>query len=389
MRKTSHPDYVLLIIAGALVVVGILILASVSPIFSWEKFQNSYYFLFHQLGLGLLPGIILAFFAYRLDLQFLKKWASFLLLLNLVMMGLVFLPGIGVKFGGARRWLSLGPVWLQPAEFLKLTFIIYLAAWLSSKAKNLKTEKLKNLRTKKASKQLALSFVKRPILPETLFAFLVIVSIISLLLVLQPDISTLGIIIFVAGLLYFIAGTPLWQTFSILILGGAMLGLLIKIAPYRLARLLVFLNPGTDPMGTGYQIKQALIAVGSGGIFGLGLGMSQQKFGFLPFAMSDSIFAIFAEELGFVGTALLIVLFLLFLWQGFKIVKESSEPFCQLLAFGIISWITLQAFINMGAMVGFLPLTGVPLPFISYGGSALISQLTALGLLLNISKQRN
>jgi len=164
---------------------------------------------------------------------------------------------------------------------------------------------------------------------------------------------------------------------------------LIKLAPYRAARLLVFLKPETDPMGMGYQIKQALIAIGSGGIFGLGLGTSGQRLGFLPQSMADSIFAIMAEETGFVGGLILIALFLVFLWRGFKIGKSSQNKFSQLLAVGISSWIVIQAFINIGSMVGILPLTGIPLPFISYGGSALVSELIGVGILLNISKNKN
>lgn len=162
---------------------------------------------------------------------------------------------------------------------------------------------------------------------------------------------------------------------------------LIKLAPYRAARLLVFLKPEIDPMGIGYQIKQALIAVGSGGISGLGLGMSQQRLGFLPQSISDSIFAILAEETGFIGCLILIFLFLIFLWRGFEIAKVSQNKFSQLAALGITSWITLQALTNIGSMIGILPLTGIPLPFISYGGSALVSELAGVGILLNISKQ--
>ena len=162
--------------------------------------------------------------------------------------------------------------------------------------------------------------------------------------------------------------------------------LIIKIAPYRILRILVFLNPEIDPMGVGYQIKQALITIGSGKISGVGLGLSEQKFGFLPQSISDSIFAIFAEETGFLGSAILIILFLAFFWRGFKIASRQREKFPKFIAFGITFWITLQAFINIGAMIGLVPLTGIPLPFMSYGGSALISELIGLGILLNISK---
>jgi len=212
------------------------------------------------------------------------------------------------------------------------------------------------------------------------------VILISLLLYYQPDISTLGTIIFVAALMYFSANTPLWHSIFLILLGGGGLLVLIKLASYRLNRFLVFLKPETDPLGIGYQIKQALIAVGSGGIFGLGLGMSRQKFGVLPQTMSDSIFAIFSEETGFIGSLILVFLFLVVLWRGFTISKKTKDKFSQFLSLGITSWITIQAFINIGSMIGIFPLTGSPLPFISYGGSHLVVEMVGIGILLNISK---
>ncbi len=190
-----------------------------------------------------------------------------------------------------------------------------------------------------------------------------------------------------ALVMYFVASTPIWQTLSICLIAAGGLFALIKIAPYRLNRLLVFLKPATDPMGIGYQIKQALIAVGSGGIIGVGLGMSRQKFGFLPQSIGDSIFAIFSEETGFIGAFILVFLFATLAWRGFKIAKNCQDKFSQLLASGITFWIILQTFINIGSTVGILPLSGIPLPFISYGGTALVNELVAMGILLNISKQ--
>jgi cell division protein FtsW len=305
-------------------------------------------------------------------LDFLKKWASLLLLINLVLLVLIFLPGIGFEFRGASRWINLGPISFQPSEFLKLTFILYLAAWLASRFPSQKVSKNQSMRENS----------------QTFLVFLMVMGIISLLLVFQPDISTLGVIILVAGLMYFLAKTPLWQSFLMIFTGVVFLIILVKLAPYRAARFLVFFDPAVDPMGIGYQIKQSLIAVGSGGIFGLGLGMSQMKFGFLPQSMTDSIFAIFAQETGFIGSAFLIFLFLVFFWRGFRIGKLSQDKFFQLTAWGITIWICLQSFINIGAMIKVLPLTGIPLPFISYGGSALVVELAGVGILLNISRQK-
>jgi len=370
VKVSGRPDYILFGVVVILVVLGILILASVSAPLSQEKFGTTYYFLNHQLLFGLLPGLILAFLAFKVRLSFLKKWAPILLLINLILLVMVFLPKIGAGAGGATRWLSMGPISFQPAEFLKLTFILYLASWLTGRIPHQHA----------GGRQAEKGFSK------TLIAFLIVVGLISLLLIFQPDISTLGVIVLVAVLMYFLANTPLWHSILIILIGAGGLFSLIKLAPYRAARLLVFFEPGTDPMGIGYQIKQALIAIGSGGIFGLGLGMVGQRLGFLPQSISDSIFAIMAKETGFIGSVILISLFLIFLWRGFKIGKGIENKFSQLLAVGISSWIVIQAFINVGSMTGLLPLTGIPLPFISYGGSALVTELIGVGILLNISK---
>ena len=358
--KKYKFDYFLAVLACILLIIGILVLASVSASFSQEKFGRTTYYLFHQIFYGLIAGIILGFIAFKIKLSFLRKYAWIFILINLVFMALVFIPKMGIVAGGAPRWINLGLTSFQPSEFLKLTFILYLSALLSS-----------FLKSKKAF---------------TLVPFLVILGVLAVLFSLQSDVSTLLVIISVGVLMYFSSGFSLWHTaLAILICVGGIYGL-IKIAPYRMKRILVFLNPGIDPMGMGYQIKQILIAVGSGGIFGLGLGMSVQKFGWIPQTMSDSIFAIFAEETGFVGSTGLIFLFLLLLWRGFRIAKRSHDKFSQLLAIGISSWICIQAFTNIGAMIGILPLTGIPLPFISYGGSHLVVELMGIGILLNISK---
>lgn len=355
MSKNSAPDKFLLGAIIALVIFGIIILTSVSSPLSQDKFGTPYYFLNHQLIYGLLPGLFLGFLAFKIKLETIKKWAPAILLANVILLVLVFLPVIGVEAKGASRWLNLGLISFQPSEFLKLTFVIYLASFLASKT--------------------------RPFL-----AFLIVLGIISLLLIFQPDVSTLGIIAVVACLMYFLAKTPFWHSALVAAFGAGGLTMLVKLADYRFNRLLAFINPEFDPMGQGYQAKQALITVGSGGIFGQGLGMSQQKFGLLPEAMSDSIFAVFSEETGFLGAVILLSLFLVFLWASFRIIKKTDEIFPKLAVSGIACWISLQALINMGSMTGLLPLAGIPLPFVSYGGSALIAELVGMGILLNISK---
>lgn len=373
MEEKKHPNYILLSSIAILMLSGVLILTSVSAPYSQQKFGNTYYFLRHQLLFGILPGLILGFIAYKISLNLVKKYALLLLLGNLLLLGMVFLPVIGSGFNGAHSWINLGFSSFQPSESLKLFFIIYLAAWLSNKENNINKSK------SKSGKEFS----------QTFLAFLIIIAVITVLLALQPDIGTLGIIIACAVVVYFCANTPLWQSILMgIISAGGFYGL-IRVSSYRLSRLQTFLNPDLNTESTGYQISHALITTGSGGIKGLGLGANVQKMGFLPEPISDSIFAVFGLETGFLGCFFLISIFFIFLWCGLKIAKESTDKFYQLLAIGIVCWIILQAFVNIGAIIGIVPLTGIPLPFISYGGSAIIFELIAVGLLLNISKKHD
>ena len=367
--KTRSPDYPLVLILSLLIILSAIILSSVSAVFSQEKYGYPTYFLSHQITYGLAIGLFLGFLAYKIPLSIFRKAAFILFIINLILLGLVFMPKFGFASGGALRWIGVGTMSFQPAEFLKITFILYLAAWLSS------LTELSSSRQKKGKKHNII-----------LGAFLVIMGILSFFLILQPNVGTLGILFAIALLMYFAAGNPFWHIIFMVFTGLAMILALIRIKPYILSRFLVFLNPEMDPLGIGYQLKQSLIAVGSGGIFGLGLGFSRQKFGFVPQSIGDSIFAIFAEEAGFIGASILVILFLAFAWRGLVIAKKSPEKFSQLVALGITSWIAVQAFLNIGVTIGILPLTGVPLPFVSYGGSHLITELIGIGILLNISK---
>lgn len=373
LRKNNPnpPDYFLLGIVIALLFSGILILASVSAPYALREFGNTYHFLKHQIFFGLLPGLVLGFIAFRVNLSFVMKNAHIFFLAAFFLMVAVFLPIIGSASASAPRWINIAGYSFQPSELLKIALILYLASWISSYQKNIYFKKS----------------IKGFIFP--LAAFLIVLFLIMVLFYFQSDISTLAIIIAVAAIMYFSANTPFWHILAIMGLGAAVLMLLIKVAAYRTDRVLVFLNPETDPMGIGYQTKQAIIAIGSGGIGGVGLGMSIQKLGILPQTVSDSIFAIFSEETGFIGSAFIIILLLLFAWRGFKTAKNAPDSFCSLAAIGITSWIIIQSFVNIGAMIGLLPLTGIPLPFISFGGSALVCELIAMGILLNISAQKN
>jgi len=355
---------------------GILILASVSASFSLQTFGTTYYFLSHQFFVGLLPGLLVGLTLFLLPLTMLKKWSLPALIFSILLLLLTFLPIIGVE-SGAHRWIFLGPFSFQPSELLKLTFIIYLAALLANKI-----PKRGEFHQKKKWSVKSLLEGKEALLP-----FAVVTGVISFLLIAQPDISTLGVIGLTGIIMYFVSGTPWWHTPFMIGGGIATLLVLIQMAPYRFSRIKVFLDPSLDPLGQGYQMKQALIGIGSGGLTGIGLGLSFQKFGFLPEPISDSIFAVVAEELGFIGATFLVLLFLLFAWRSFSLARRIEDPFAKIATIGIASWITLQAFINMGSITGLLPLTGIPLPFISYGGSALAVELIAMGILLKMTRQ--
>lgn len=363
MKKS--PDYILIAVVSLIIALGLFVLASVSALKSQELTGYAYYFFFQQLLLGFLPGMIIAFIFFKIPLSLIKKYSLPILGATLFLVSLVFIPQLGEGTRGAVRWIDLGFISFQPAEILKLTFILYLASWLAKRS---------------------IKKVKNRSLGETFFPFIIISAIVGSTLMAQPDISTLGVILIVALIMYFSANTPLWHTITFLFAGAGMLFALVKFSPYRLRRIQGMINPDLDPLGITYQIRQALIAVGSGGLSGVGFGMSYQKFGFLPFPMTDSIFAIFAEESGFLGSFLLIVLFLLLFWRGFVIAKKSNSQFVKLISIGISSWFFIQAFINIGSMTGLMPLTGIPLPFISYGKSHIIAEMAGLGILLNASK---
>ncbi len=369
-----HPNYYLFFLMIILVVFGILFLSTLSAPTSMRSFGNTNYYLTHQLYL-LIVGIVLAIIAYKFPLSYFKKLAPILLFANLVLLMLVFLPIIGVKLGGAKRWINIGIATFQPSEFLKITAILYLSALISNKLLE------KNKKDWIFVAQKGYHNVKSVFLP-----FIALLTLITVILFFQPHISVLIIIGTTLVVIYFFAGTPLWHILSVILVGIGGLFLLIKFAPYRLDRWLIFLNPESDPLGKGLQIRQSLIAIGSGGFFGKGWGMSVQKFGFLPQAMGDSIFAILGEETGIVGCLFLVFLFLCFLWLGIKIAKSSNDQFAKLTAMGITFWITIQAFLNIAANLGIAPMTGIPLPFFSYGGSHLVIELVGVGILLNISK---
>ncbi len=363
MNNEKQPDKTLLFTVLALLAFGLVMIASAGVIYSQTRFGDGYYFFKHQLFYGVLPGFAVLYFFQKVDYRFWKKFAVPFFLIAIIFLMFVFVPGIGSRVYGASRWIQLGPFSFQPSEMLKLAIIIYLAAWFESKG----TQKIKDVF-------------------EGLLPFLGIMGLIGFLIIKQPDMGTLFVIILTSFAIFFVSGAQMKHLFAMGTLGTFALWILIKLEPYRFDRISSFLDPGADPKGIGYQISQALLAVGSGGFFGLGLGHSRQKFNYLPEPVGDSIFAVIGEELGLVGGIILIVLFLVFAMRGFRVAKNAPDTFGRLVATGITTWIIMQAFINIGANIALVPFTGIPLPFISYGGTSIIFLMAAVGILLNISK---
>lgn len=363
-RSKGTIDYVLLLIVGAIVLFGLVMLLSASAPSGYAQFGDSYYFLKHQIIFGLIPGIGALIAFSRIPYTFWQKHAWNLLILSIVLLVLVFIPGLSAGIGSAHSWISIGGVFsLQPSEIVKLTFLFYLAAWLAQRDKH------------------RVADVHAGFLP-----FVGVLGTIVILMILQPDVGTMSIIAAMSLVVYFVAGAPLTHVFSLILAGVASLFLLITLAPYRAARFTTFLHPELDPQGIGYHINQALLAIGSGGVLGLGYGHSRQKFQYLPEVSGDSIFAIISEEMGLIVSVLFMGLFILLLWRILHIAKHSSDDFGKYVVVGIGAWLVIQAFVNIGSMVALMPITGVPLPFVSYGGTSLAISLAAIGVVLNVSK---
>jgi cell division protein FtsW len=360
MRKRSI-DVVFLAIVVALVVGGFVVLVSASLGLHARDGVGASQIVLKQ-GLWLVVGIVLFLGTLRIPYQFWKKYAFYIFAAALLVSLLTFIPSLGFEHGGARRWIALGPISFQPGEFLKLAFVIYFAALLSS------------LRGKVRDAKYGLLFL------------LILLSIVSALLLMQPDTGTLLVIV-AAAVAMFIAAGGLWRHFFLLALMGIVALFILSMSrPYVMDRMLTFLDPARDPLGAGYQIQQSLIAIGSGGTFGRGFGQSIQKFNYLPEPISDSVFAVAAEEFGFVGSVIIIALFVALAVRGLHIAARAPNRFSGLLVTGIVILVVSQSLINIGSMVGIFPLTGMPLLFVSNGGSALVFTLIMMAIVLNVSK---
>ncbi len=360
--REKKPDKFLLIIVFLLIFIGAAMFISASLGILAKNRDIFYSILFSQIVLGFGLGFIGMYLALKIDYKFWRKNAFYIFLGSIIVTGLVFVPHVGWNHGGATRWIKLGPVSFQPAELLKFGFIIYFAAWLSWAKSRVQDFKF-------------------GILP--LCAMLTIIAVILLK---QPDTKSF-ILITATGLsMLFISGVPVKYLFG----GGAILlvlfGSLVFFTPYLRNRVNTFIDPSQDPRGTSYQLQQSLIALGSGGIFGRGFGQSIQKFSYLPEPQGDSIFAVTGEELGFVGTVIIILLYSFFALRGLRIANNSPDLFGRLLVSGIVILITLQSFMNIASITGVFPLTGVPLVFMSQGGTSLMIYLVAIGIVFQISK---
>lgn len=353
MRKA---DFALLFAVFILVIFGLFMIYNASSYVAFRDFGDKYTYIKDQsfwaiLGFGALA--VISFFDYHRYYNL----ALPILIVSIVMLFMVFIPGLGIEANGARRWINFQFFVIQPTEFVKLALTIYLAAWFSTKEKG------------------------------RFLAFLLLIGLVLGLVLLQPDMGTAMIILGISVIIYFLSGGSIWHLFALAPVVGITALALIVFEPYRLARLTTFLNPEQNLLTSSYHLRQILIALGSGGWLGVGIGNSLQKYAYLPEAPTDSIFAIMAEEIGFIGVTIFLLVILFVIYRGFFIAFRAKDTFGKLLAGGIISFIAIQTIVNLGAQTVLLPLTGVPLPFISYGGSSLIINLVSVGILLNISRQ--
>jgi len=359
--RSLLADKIFLFVISALTVGGLVFVSSASVALSENKFGTIYYFSLRHI-FAILTGAALFLAIQTVSYRFWKKIALPLMVLSIILLSLILVTSLGFRSGGATRWLSMGPIFFQPSEIAKISFVLFLAWWFDRKDR-------------------ADSF---------LFGFLptaLMLSAMGALLMLQPDFGTFLIITATALVMYFVAGGSVRYTVLFLLLGTIAFASLAWIAPYRFDRITSYLNPEADPLGRGYQMRQAAIAIGSGGFWGAGYGSSFQKQGFLPEPIGDSIFAVIAEEFGFLRVMVIPLLFLMLLWRGILAAGAAPDFFSKLVVTGIITSIVAQAFVNMGSISGLLPLTGVPLPFISYGGTSLVATFFGIGIVYQIIRK--
>ncbi len=356
----GKPDFAILVTTLTLVVVGLIFVYSASFAIALAEFGNVNYFLFRQTAAALM-GLCAMFICAGTDYHKLRALSPIFMLVAVLSLAAVLVLGNDIY--GARRWISLGALPpFQPSEFAKLALVIYISAWLASNKRDLKS--------------FAVGFMP----------FIFAVGIVAALIILEPDTGTAAIIVFTMCALFFLAGGSMTHVFTLGCIGAVAGTMLILVEGYRADRLLAFAHAENDPSGLGFQTLQLLIALGSGGIQGLGLGYSRQKFFYIPGAHTDGVFAIIGEETGFIGAMIVVCLFAYLVYRGFKVALKAQDEFGCYLAMGIVCWIAFQTLINIGGITRSIPLTGIPLPFVSYGGSSLIMVMAGIGVLLNVSR---
>lgn len=360
MKKKPSVDIPFLALTFLLVLFGTIMIFSASSVMGLKIGDSFYYLKRHMFYL--FAGILAFAYAVNMDLQKIKKASFPFLCVTIIFLLMLFIPIFGKRMGGATRWLDLYIFSFQPAELVKISVVIFLATALS----NLK-DRLKD-------------FVKG------LLPLLLILVFIAAIIVKQPDLGTTISILATSFLMFFLAGAKISHLASLAGLGAIVVGLVSIFSAYRLKRLLAYLNPWKDPLNTGFQIIQSLLAVGSGGLFGLGLGNSRQKFYYLPQQYADFIFAVLCEELGFIGGTVLLMIFLAFFFRGYKIASSAPDEFSYLLASGLVSMLFVQTALNIMVVTGLVPTTGIPLPFVSYGGTAMIINMFSVGIIANVSR---
>jgi cell division protein FtsW len=354
-------DLTILFTVITLLGIGIVMVFSASAVKSMWQFGDSYYYLKRQMMWAMI-GLPVMLVVMNINYWHYRRWANLALLGGLFFLVLVLIPGIGVESNDARRWIALGPIGFQPSELMKLLFVVFAAAHLTKLG-----DRVQDFR--------------RGLLPV-----LGVVGLIGGLVLMEPDLGTAAVICGTCMVVLFVAGARLSHLFFIVAVSLPMLAWAIFSEEYRRRRFLAFLDPWSDRLDSGFHIIQSLYALGSGGLFGVGLGASRLKLFYLPEQHTDFIFAIIGEELGFIGSGAIIILFFLLAWRGYKVAVTAPDRFGSLLATGITTMVTMQALINIGVVTATLPITGIPLPFISYGGSSLLPALAGMGILLNISR---
>ena len=362
-RVRSHgPDYGLMTAVLVLLIVGLIFVYSSSYVLADLEYGDPNYFIKRQVMFAVL-GLMGLVIAMQIDYRYLRRLSPLLMLGALVALGAVLLPGFGVEANGAQRWIQVGSLPpLQPSEFAKLAVLIYMAAWLSSRGDTLRDFSL-------------------GVLP-----FVGMVGLVGALVLAEPDLGTAMMIAIITGTLFFIAGARLVHVIALAGSGVFATLLLIVTGGYRMDRILSFTSAESDPTGVGFQTLQLLVAFGSGGVWGMGLGVSRQKFFYVPGSHTDGVLAIVGEEIGLVGVLVVLGLFLVLFWRGWTIMRRAPDTFGSLLVAGVLAWFAFQLLINVGGVTRLIPLTGIPLPFLSAGGSSLLVSLVAIGLLLSVSR---